>query len=79
MNNTTPDFKGTLPEVPFIAHIQVLYHKLSTLTDYRKPKGVRYSLPLLAILALLAKFAGQNTFEEIAEWTKGHCLELIHF
>jgi predicted transposase YbfD/YdcC len=79
MNNTTPGFKVALPDVPFIADIQALYHKLSGLTDYRKPKGVRYSLPLLAVLALLAKFAGQNTFEEIAEWAKGHCLELVHF
>ncbi len=79
MNNTTPGFKIALPEVPFIADIQALYHKLSGLTDYRKPKGVRYPLALLAVLALLAKFAGQNTFEEIAEWTKGHCLELVDF
>ncbi len=77
MNNTTITLNLTLPDVPFILDIQSLYHKLCGLTDQRNPKGVRYHLPVLGLLALLAKFAGQNTIEEIAAWAKGHCLELV--
>ncbi len=77
MNNTTINLNLTLPDVPFILDIQSLYHKLCGLTDQRNPKGVRYHLPVLGLLALLAKFAGQNTIEEIAAWAKGHCLELV--
>ena len=76
MNDTTIALNIALPDVPFILDIQALYHKLEGLTDQRNPKGVRYPLPVLGILALLAKFAGQNTIEEIAAWAKGHGPEL---
>jgi predicted transposase YbfD/YdcC len=77
MNNTTPALNIALPDVPFIADIQALYQKLEGLTDLRNPKGLRYSLPVIALVTLLAKFAGQNSLEEIAAWAKGHCAELV--
>ena len=77
MNNNTPALNITLPDVPFILDIQALYEKLGNLTDLRKPKGMRYSLAVVGLLALLANFAGQNSFEQIAAWAKGHCPELV--
>lgn len=77
MNNTTVALDIALPDVPFIADIQALYQKLESLSDQRNRKGLRYELSVIALLALLAKFAGQNSIEEIAEWAKGHCCELV--
>ena len=65
-----------LPEMPFIVDIQTLYEKFGQLTDHRRPRGVRYSLPTLALLVLLAKFAGQNNLQQIADWSKAHQVEL---
>lgn len=77
MNNTTIALNIALPDVPFMLEIQALYHKLEALSDQRRPKGLRYSLAVLVMLALLAKFAGQNSIAQIAAWVKGHCPELV--
>lgn len=65
-----------LPDIAFVVDLQALYEKFGQLTDHRCPRGVRYSLPALALLVLLAKFAGQDNLEEIADWAKAHKLEL---
>src|SRR4028119_1392282 len=77
MNYNTPDLNLTLPDVPFMLDLQRLYQQFSRLTDERKPKGKRYALPALALMALLAKFAGHNNFQQIADWAQGHRNELV--
>src|SRR5215210_3113562 len=76
MNYSTIALNLKLPTLPFIMDLQQLYEKFGSLTDTRKPKGVRYPLPALALMALLAKFAGEDNFQEIADWARGHQSEL---
>ncbi|MGI8311829.1 transposase family protein [Saccharopolyspora hattusasensis] len=47
--------------------IDGLWQALEAVTDSRDGRGVRYQLPLLLALALLAATAGAKTFLEIAE------------
>lgn len=47
--------------------IDGLWQALEAVTDPRDPRGVRYPLPLLLILSLLAATAGAKTFLETAE------------
>lgn len=42
----------------------------ATVTDQRKPKGVRYALRPLLILLSVAKFCGQDTPAAIADWVQ---------
>ncbi|MGI8310875.1 transposase family protein [Saccharopolyspora hattusasensis] len=49
------------------SRIDGLWQALETVTDPRKARGLRYRLPLLLSLAVLAVAAGAKTFLEIAE------------
>jgi predicted transposase YbfD/YdcC len=46
-----------------IAHFQ-------SLSDKRKPRGMRYSLAMIMVLVMMAKLCGENHFMGIAEWAK---------
>src|SRR5689334_19615491 len=52
--------RKTLPTLPFILDVQTFFELFCELGDKRKPKGQRYPLPVLALVALLAKVAGEN-------------------
>ncbi len=52
----------------FVFNIGELMVKFQQLTDSRKSRGKRYSLPLLMTLIVLAKLAGEDTPKGIAEW-----------
>ncbi len=58
MNYNTLPLSIALPNVAFIADLQVVYEKLCQLNDHRHRPGIRYSLPRLLLIAFLAKFAG---------------------
>jgi len=45
-----------------------LYTYFQTLSDSRKPRGVRYSLALILVLMVLAKLCGESHPSGIAEW-----------
>ena len=45
-----------------------LYAQFQTLSDSRKPRGVRYSLALILLLMVLAKLCGESHPSGIAEW-----------
>jgi predicted transposase YbfD/YdcC len=48
-----------------------LLSRLETLTDWRCPKGRRYSLAPLLLLIVLAKLSGEDRPSGIADWIKG--------
>jgi predicted transposase YbfD/YdcC len=76
MNYNTLALALSLPQVAFIFDLQGLYEKFCLLNDQRHARGIRYSLPALALIALLAKFAGHDSFQAIADWAKAHQNEL---
>ena len=47
-----------------------LYAHFRTLTDRRKPKGLRYGLALILVLLVMAKICGEDRPSGIAEWAK---------
>lgn len=49
-----------------------IYGRLQGLTDLRKARGKRYSLPTVLMIVLLAKLSGANSPTEIAEWGVYH-------
>lgn len=42
-------------DMPFAFSVQALLDRLQTLTDQRKPRGVRYPLDALLLIAVLAR------------------------
>ncbi len=50
--------------------VESVYSRLMALPDRRRRRGRRYELALLLVLALVAKLAGQDTPEGIAEWVQ---------
>ncbi len=68
---TTLPFTVQLPaEVPFAFGIQALAARLATLVDQRAPRGVRYPLPAMLTIAVLAKLAGYHRIEALADWAR---------
>jgi len=53
-----------------------VYDRLQKLTDKRKARGKRYSLPTIMMIVILAKLSGANTPTDIAEWGRYHGEEL---
>lgn len=59
-----------LPEEPFAFCFDELADSLSGIQDKRKPRGVRYPLYALLMIAVLAKLAGYNKLADVAAWAK---------
>lgn len=57
-----------LPNEPFAFDLQSLVERLSTIPDLRAPRGVRYPLPVVLTVAVLAKLAGHGKLRAVAEW-----------
>ena len=53
-----------------------LFARFQTLSDTRKPRGLRYSLVLILLIILLAKTCGENHPSGIAEWAN-HRSEML--
>lgn len=47
-----------------------LAQQLQTLTDSRRRRGIRYSLPLVVLLVVLAKLGGEDRPSGIADWVR---------
>ena len=47
-----------------------LYARFLELRDTRKPRGIRYGLAVILVAMVLAKLAGQDTPQGIAEWVR---------
>lgn len=77
MHSTTLPFAVPLPpDMPFAFSLQALATHLQSVPDRRKPRGLRYPLPVLLSLAVLAKLAGQTRLEPIAHWAQLRAADL---
>lgn len=54
----------------FVFDVESLYGHLTKLEDKRDPRGVRYELPLVLLLVILAKLAGEDEARGISQWVK---------
>lgn len=78
MDRTTLAFEVMLPNEPTALDLTRLYAQLQTLPDRRARRGVRYPLPMLLLIAVLAKLSGQHHVRAIAEWARLRAAELAH-
>jgi predicted transposase YbfD/YdcC len=53
-----------------IVDIGSLFAHFQSLSDKRKPRGMRYSLAMILVVVMMAKLCGENHFMGIAEWAK---------
>lgn len=51
-----------------VCDLDRLHRRLEEVTDRRHPKGLRYPLPLILLLIVLAKLAGEDRPSGIADW-----------
>jgi predicted transposase YbfD/YdcC len=71
MDSTTIPFTIQLPTtLPFAFSLQALLDRFQTLTDGRKPRGVRYPLEVLLLVAVLARLSGASQLEPMAHWAR---------
>jgi predicted transposase YbfD/YdcC len=56
--------------------LSTLYARLQRVPDQRARRGVRYPLPLLLLIAVLAKLSGQHQVRALAEWAALRATEL---
>src|ERR1700730_5188388 len=57
-----------LPDEPFAFSLQALVERLHKIPDLRAKRGVRYPLPIVLTVAVLAKLAGHGKLRAVAEW-----------
>lgn len=77
MHSNTLPFTLQLPsDVPFAFSLQALMTHLQPLVDQRDPRGVRYPLVPLLIVAILAKLAGYSRLAAIAAWAQLRAADL---
>jgi len=57
-------------ETNFVFEVGQLQKHLSQIRDPRKPRGIRYSLPVLLSMLVLAKLCGEDKLSGMAEWLR---------
>lgn len=72
--DTVPD--AALDSTPRLLDLDALHSRLEQLTDRRKARGKRYALPMLLLLVILAKLAGEDQPAGIADWVANRGAEL---
>lgn len=78
MNSTTIPWSIDLPaDVPFAFSLQDLAARLAPLVDHRDPRGVRYPLAPMLMIAILAKLAGYHRVEALADWARLRAADLV--
>ena len=60
-----------------VLDIEALGRKFAHLSDQRFARGIRYSLPILLVLILLARLAGETTPYGISQWLKYRSSQLV--
>lgn len=76
MDRTTRPFDLLLPHEPVALDLSTLYARLQLVPDQRARRGVRYPLPMLLMVALLAKLTGHHHVRAIAEWAQLRATDL---
>jgi len=76
MDRTTRPFDLLLPNEPIALDLTHLYARLHLVPDQRDPRGVRYPLPMLLMIALLAKLCGYHQVRAMADWAQLRATEL---
>jgi predicted transposase YbfD/YdcC len=76
MNFTMLPLSVQLPDEPFAFSLEQLVNSLADVADLRKPRGVRYPLSALLVIAVLGKLAGYSKLRAIAEWARLRQAEL---
>jgi predicted transposase YbfD/YdcC len=76
MYSTILPFGFALPTDALVFDVAALYQHLQSLADQRDRRGLRYPLALILTIAVLAKLAGQNRVQDIAEWASWRTKEL---
>ncbi len=56
--------------------LTALLSRLQTVPDQRKRRGVRYPLPVLLTVAVLAKLCGDSHVYAIADWAQARAAEV---
>ena len=77
MDYTNLGPRQDVTENGLIFELGSLYTYFKRVTDKRKARGKQYSLSLLLVLMMLAKLAGEDKPNGIAEWVK-HRIEALH-
>lgn len=77
--STDTDLALVLPESGFVFELGSLYDRLEQLTDKRHARGKRYPLGLLLLLLMLAKLAGEDRPQGIAEWVRARLSDLLEW
>jgi predicted transposase YbfD/YdcC len=54
----------------FVMNIGQLHDELAEIPDKRKARGIRYTLPILLCVIILAKLSGEDTPTGISEWAQ---------
>jgi predicted transposase YbfD/YdcC len=76
MNFTMLPLSVQLPDEPFAFSLEELAKALADVQDRRKPRGLRYPLSALLVIAVLAKLAGYVKLRDVAEWARLRQAEL---
>lgn len=82
MQHKTNSFSLDPKADPFIFDVDSLFYHLDSLTDLRRPQGVRYPLAIALCFLLLAQLAGEDDPEGMAHWValrKDLLREALHF
>lgn len=61
----------------FVVDAGSIYDYFTTIVDVRKKRGIRYSLPTILLLTVLAKICGQDTPYGIADWAQNRKAMLL--
>src|SRR5438270_12345959 len=67
-DSTAPGAPGREQAAPVVFDVSRLWRRLAALPDRRKRRGKRYALPLVLLLIVLAKLAGEERPSGFAAW-----------
>lgn len=71
MNDTLEQwFNEEIGQKDFVFEVGHLQAYLERIPDPRKPRGIRYSLPVMLSLLVLAKLSGEDQLSGMAEWVR---------
>ena len=69
-DSTAPGQPGQPSPAPVVFEVSSLWRRLAALPDQRKRRGRRYALPVVLLLIVLAKLAGEDRPSGIADWVQ---------